>query len=137
MKLKFIRRNGKLFLIRLSIPIKNGSIKVHLLLNDDTEDPHKHPWNFNSLLFLGAYKEIVNGKLYRHLPFTIVRRKNYERHQVILYRLGGMKIPCITIGKYSKKLEPWCEKKTLCNVCEKHGYCLDKAYWEQLQKDNA
>ncbi len=133
MKFKIIRRNGKIFLFRLSFPTKKGSIKVHLILSDDTDHPHKHPWSFKSLLLLGSYKEIVNGKLYKHLPFTLVNRKETDYHQVILYRLFGFRLPCLTVGKYTKKIQPWCERKTLCDNCQKLGYCADKAYWENIQ----
>lgn len=130
MRFKIVRINKKVFLIRLSFAVKNGSIKIHLILRDDTEEPHMHPWNFSSFLLLGAYKEIVDGVLHKHWPFTLIRRKCNQRHQVILYRIFGLRIPCLTIGKYTKKIQPWCEHKTLCDGCQKLGYCADKAYWK-------
>lgn len=134
MKFKVIRRGKKIFLFRLSFPTKTGSIKIHLILSDDTDHPHMHPWDFKSFLLLGAYKEIVDNKSHRHWPFAIVKRKSTEHHQVFLYKVFGVRIPCLTIGKYTKKIQPWCEHKSLCTYCQKLGYCADKAYWENLQK---
>ena len=137
MKFKTIKRNGKVFLYRVSIPLKKSSIKIHLLLRDDTDEPHRHPWSFKSFLLLGAYKEIVDGKLHKHWPFTLINRNVNEYHQVILYRFLGLRIPCLTVGKYTKKIQPWCERKTLCDNCQKIGYCVDKKYWETLEATDA
>ena len=134
MKFKIITRGGRIFLIRISIPTTRGSIKVHLILSDDKENPHMHPWNYVSFLLLGAYKEIVDGKLKKHLPFTVVRRRANERHQVILYRLFGVGLPCLSIGVYSRKLQRWCERETLCDHCQGVGRCLDKVYWDTISK---
>ena len=130
MKFKTIRKGGTVFLHRVNLYIKKGSIKIHLIMDDDKEDAHMHPWDFNSFLFLGAYKEIVDGKLFKHLPFTLVRRKCTEKHQVKLYRIFGLKIPCLTIGRYSEKKQQWCEAKKLCDFCSTVGYCVDKKEWE-------
>jgi hypothetical protein len=131
MKLKVIKQSGQIFLIRLSLPIKNGSIKIHVLLNSDIGYAHKHPWNFTSILVFGAYKEILDGKLLKHGLFSKIKRKASERHKVILYKIFGASIPCITIGKYSKKIQPWCEHQNLCEHCTTLGYCMDKKYWEE------
>src|ERR1700722_2050732 len=53
-KFKTIVKRGRVFLHRLSIPFRRGSIKLHLILNDDYGDPHIHPWEFWSFLLLGA-----------------------------------------------------------------------------------
>lgn len=128
-KYKIIKKKGKIFLHRLSLPTPKGSIKIHLILNDDLEYAHIHPWKFTSLLLVGAYKEEVNGKIVKHWPLSIVRNDLDRRHKVLLYRLFGIPIPCLTIGIYSKKLQRWCEHKQLCDGCKPHGQCLDKAYW--------
>ncbi len=133
MKLKIIRKGGTIFLLRWTLYIKGGSIKVHLILDDDKEQAHMHPWNYSSFLLLGAYKELVDGKEFRHFPFTLVRRKCTEKHQVKLYRIFNLKLPCLSIGRYSKKIQPWCEAKKLCDFCSEIGYCVDKKYWS----DNA
>jgi hypothetical protein len=135
MKFKVIKQKGKIFLIRFSIPMKSGSLKTHVILNDDQDGAHKHPWDFSSFLLFGAYKEIVDGKLIKHFPFTMVKRLCTENHKVILYRVLGIRIPCVTIGFYSKKIQPWCEKEKLCDHCETLGACMDKTYWENLQKN--
>jgi hypothetical protein len=45
MKIKFktIRSGGNSFIKRFSIYLKNGSIKFHIFLDDDKDDPHSHP----------------------------------------------------------------------------------------------
>ncbi|QTE23290.1 hypothetical protein [Polaribacter cellanae] len=132
-KFKVIKQKERVFLIRISIPIKKGSIKIHLILNDDLDIPHKHPWNFKSFLVFGAYKEWVDGIQYKHKPFSIINRNVNQKHQVILYRFAGKKIPCITIGMYTKKIQPWCEKSNLCDHCLPLGQCIDKKYWQSIK----
>ncbi|MAD90338.1 MAG: hypothetical protein CMK64_11585 [Pseudoalteromonas sp.] len=126
LKLKVIRESGGIFLIRLSFSFRDGSIKLHLILDDDLGPDHKHPWDFKSFLLFGSYKELLEGKLLCHKPFTFVSRKAQQRHKVILYRFLGVKLPCLTIGKYSKKYTRWCERKKLCDGCCKLGYCKDR-----------
>ncbi len=135
-KYKIIKKKGKVFLHRLSLPIPNGSIKFHLILNDDVDEAHIHPWKFTSLLLLGAYKEEVNGRVVKHLPFSIVRNGLDRRHKVLLYRLFGKPIPCFTVGHYSKKLQRWCEHTQLCDGCKPLGQCQDKVYWAEQEKLN-
>ena len=132
MKFKVIKQRGRVFLIRLSLPAKKGSFKIHIIVNDDQDGAHKHPWNFSSFLLFGAYKEVVDGKLIKHLPFTLVKRSCTEKHKVLLYRIFGMKIPSVTVGLYSKKIQPWCEKEKLCDHCKSIGTCMDKTHWEKL-----
>jgi len=131
-KYKVITKRGKVFLHRLSFPIPGGSIKFHLILNDDVDEPHIHPWEFTSFLAIGAYKELVDGSIIRHLPFSIVRNDKYRRHKVFLYRFFGIPLPCVTIGIYSKKIQPWCEHKQLCDGCKPHGHCRDQEYWRNI-----
>ncbi len=130
-KYKLITKGGATFLHRFSFKVGDGSYKIHIILNDDVDDPHVHPWEFISFLAVGAYKEIVDGKLIRHLPFSFVRYDRTKRHKVLLYRAFGLRIPCITIGRYSAKVQPWCEHQKLCDGCKPLGYCADKRYWEQ------
>jgi hypothetical protein len=129
-KFKTIVKRGKVFLHRLSIPFRDGSIKIHLIRNDDVGAPHIHPWEFSSFLFLGAYREQLDDQIINHLPFSVVRTPKTKRHRVILYRLFGFKLPCITIGRYSPKIQEWCEQTELCDHCKPHGTCLDKEYWK-------
>lgn len=129
MKIKFVKHNRRTFLIRFSFPLRIGSFKVHLILDDDQGGEHTHPWDFKSFLFLGAYKEHINGRIIKHLPFEIVRRNCKESHTVELYKILGFKLPCVTMGYYSEKKEPWCKRK-MCENCESLGYCMDKKYWE-------
>jgi hypothetical protein len=136
-KFKTITKQGRVFLFRLSIPSWTGSLKVHLIVNDDVGDPHIHPWTFTSFLAIGAYKELVDGAEVRHLPFAFVKTDRLKRHKVILYRVLGIKLPCLTIGKYSTKIQPWCEAKELCDLCKPHGACLDKEYWERANVEAA
>lgn len=129
MKLTFkkITSGGNSFIYRWSIALKEGSIKVHLILNDDKDEPHTHPWDFTSLMIL-PYKEIVmppdgsfgmsydDAREERHYMFETVKRTHDQRHAVQLYRFMGMRIPALTIGRYSKK-------NTLCSFCKDLGYC--------------
>jgi hypothetical protein len=129
-KFKTIVKRGKVFLHRLSLPFRDGSIKVHLILNDDVGDPHIHPWEFTSFLLLGAYREEVGNQTTNHWPLSVVRTPRNKRHRVILYRLFGFKVPCLTIGRYGPKIQEWCEQAELCDFCKPHGKCLDKEYWK-------
>lgn len=133
-KFKIITQNGRVFLIRLSFAVPNGSIKFHLILNDDEGEPHIHPWEFTSFMLLGAYRELVNGKVHNHRPLSLVRNNRHKEHKVMLYRLFGLKLPCLTVGKYTDKIQPWCRTKALCDRCRSFGYCLDKEYWENRTK---
>jgi hypothetical protein len=130
MKLKIIREDGRVFLIRVSIPFGKKSVKVHVILNDDKGKPHKHPWDFKNILLVGAYKEEVDRNFFLHKPLTIIKRKAYQRHLISLYRVFGIRIPCVTLGLYSEKKAPWCEREHLCDACLKFGGCQDKRRWE-------
>lgn len=135
LKFKAIRKQGRLFLFRASLQLADGgSVKAHLILNDDLDGAHKHPWNFTSFMLLGAYTEEVDGRIEAHRPFSLVRRYFYERHRVILYRVGPCRLPCITVGRYSAKMEPWCERQTICDFCRPMGECADKAYWRERHR---
>ncbi|WP_157073593.1 hypothetical protein [Sphingomonas soli] len=136
-KFKIITKQGKVFLYRLSIPLWRGSLKIHLIVNDDVGDPHIHPWEFSTFLLLGAYKEWVDSAIVRHWPFALVRYGRAKRHKVILYRLFGVKLPCLTVGRYSEKVQPWCQQTQLCDLCAPHGECLDKIYWRERGLANA
>jgi hypothetical protein len=50
----------------------------------------------------------------------------------VLYRFLGHPIPCVTVGRYSPKIAPWCEQRGLCDACKPIGECADKAYWRDL-----
>lgn len=133
-KFKTITNKGKTFLYRFSIPFARHSIKFHLIVDDDVGEPHLHPWSFTSFLLLGAYKEIVHDRELRHLPFSLVRYDLRKRHKVVLYRIFGYRIPCVTVGIYSKKAQPWCDRNELCDLCGPLGYCIDKEFW-QVKED--
>lgn len=128
MTIKKIYQEGKLYLLRFSFPIKTGTIKVHIIFQDDKEEPHTHPWNFISFLII-PYKELIVRKIefmgdvemqfyskYKHYPFKILERDKNQLHKVSLYRILGIKIPAITIGKYGHKTQ-------LCSFCKELGYC--------------
>ena len=129
-KFKAITNNGRTFLYRISLPFRTCSIKFHFIVDDDVGDPHIHPWRFTTFLLLGAYKEIVGSQEIRHAPFSLIRYDIDKRHKVVLYRLFGYKIPCLTIGIYTKKIQPWCEREHLCDLCAPIGHCIDKEYWQ-------
>ncbi|MFL6127251.1 hypothetical protein [Actinophytocola sp.] len=137
LRFKVIRKKGKVFLYRLSWRMGDGgSIKVHLIVNDDLDGAHKHPWNFTSLSLLGAYMEEVDGVGVAHWPLTLVRRRASECHRVVLYKIFGHPIPCLTVGRYSPKLQPWCEHRDLCDFCTPSGECADDVYWNsRLQQE--
>lgn len=133
-KFKRITQDEDVFLYRVSLKFRQGtSWKLHIIVGDDKGEPHQHPWNFTSFLLLGAYKELVEEKMIRRWPFQIVKNECTEKHKVLLYRLLGYKIPCVTVGKYSEKIQPWCERSKLCDMCKSFGYCLDKKYWSETQ----
>jgi len=132
MKLKFktIRRtvDNKRFLFRLSLYFTWGSIKAHLIIRDDIDTPHTHPWNYKSLLIV-PYKETTftplvsksgqQGTLvmrYAYWPLKVIRRDCKTAHTTSLYRFFGIPIPALTIGFYSNK-------KQLCSFCQEAGYC--------------
>lgn len=133
-KFKIITNDRKPFLFRMSVPFRRFSIKFHLIVNDDAGEPHVHPWRFTTFLLAGSYKEIVHGREVRHLPFSVVRYDIDKRHKVVLYRVFGFKIPCLTVGVYSKKVQPWCERTSLCDLCAPIGHCIDKEFWEGESK---
>ncbi len=124
MTFKNITNNSRTFLYRLSYNLKKGSIKLHIILNDDIT-PHSHPWDFQSIILFGGYNETIwpkaiksiDHKTYRFLSINKKDKNIY--HLVRLRRIFGIKIPCITIGLYS-------EKKQLCSLCQELGYCKSK-----------
>ena len=117
MKFKFkkIMSDGLPFLRRLSVYHKKGSIKFHLMTNDDKCQPHTHPWDYVSFLIL-PYREWLDGIQLYHSPFSLLRRQTNQRHRITLYRFMGIKIPAFTIGNYGNK-------KQLCSFCQALGYC--------------
>jgi hypothetical protein len=129
---KRITKQGKIFLYRFSQRTNDGgSIKLHLIVRDDLDGAHRHPWSFSSLLLIGAYWEEVDGVVEYHKPLQIVRRSASQKHKVMLYRFLGLPLPCLTVGRYSKKTAPWCERTAnLCDMCQVSGSCVDKQYWE-------
>lgn len=133
-KIKAIRQLKKLFLIRISFYLKNGgSIKIHIIVKDDTGEPHTHPCDFKSFILFGGYYESIyknfsrdkgdvklikwEEKEYRLFDINIKQMDVY--HRISLKRLFGIPIPCITIGFYS-------EKKQLCSLCKPYGRCLQQ-----------
>lgn len=146
MELKTISQNGRPYLVRLTLfKSPKFSVKVHLFLQDDTEDFHDHPRDFKSFLII-PYREqmpatfgnmfdclpdvakkanmvlaeviefpVVRLSIY-YKPFQVVKRKMTERHRVKLYRFFGIPIPALTIGVYGPK-------KRLCSFCQHLGYC--------------
>jgi len=113
-KLKTIHTAGRIpFLKRLSLYLKDGSsIKLHLILHDDLDEPHSHPWDFSSLILFGGYKE---GDV-KYSIGDINMKKHYQTHQIKLLRFMGFRVPTLTIGIYTEKL-------TLCSFCQDLGYC--------------
>lgn len=139
LKFKIIKNNcNKSFLYRISLYLKKGSIKLHIITGDDSKVFHTHPWNFTSFILFGGYKEqtkplylchfdtygyiqssiieLYSYETKKYRIFSINRKKYNEEHRVELFRLFGIKIPCITIGFYSNKIE-------LCSFCKELGYC--------------
>lgn len=128
-KTKKIYSKGKLFLWRLNIYLKNGSIKLHIMFNDDTGTPHNHPWDFKTFLII-PYKEkvfnVTNTTIsdyniktvqeLKHSSFTYLKRCKEHLHLTNLYRIFRTKIPAVTIGWYGNKQQ-------LCNLCQDVGYC--------------
>lgn len=114
LKFKTIHSKGKAFIKRLSFYRKDGSsIKLHLILNDDLDEPHDHPWDFSSLILFGGYYE--DDILFK--TGNINMKYHFQKHKTRLRRFLGIKIPTLTIGIYS-------EKKQLCSFCKDVGYCL-------------
>ncbi|OXM49670.1 hypothetical protein [Amycolatopsis alba] len=137
-QLKVIRKRGKIFLYRLSWRTRDGgSFKIHLIVQDDVDRAHRHPWNFTSFALLGAYKETVDDVTVAHRPLTLIRRRADQRHRVLLYRLFGYPLPCLTVGRYSPKLQPWCEHRALCDFCAPVGECSDKAFWKSRHQQES
>lgn len=138
MTFKNIKNNGKTFLLRFSKNCKVGSIKIHIILDDDVK-PHTHPWDFKSVILFGGYNETTYDELdeniidfvkktWQHDASQITRTYGWlsvnkkqmnVKHLVKLRRLFGFKIPTITVGRYG-------EKKQLCSLCQELGYCKSK-----------
>ena len=116
MKFKKIYSQGKLFLIRIAFYRPWGSWKFHIILNDDADEPHSHPWDFTSFILFGGYKEECDGNIKNYRTFSLNKKCYHEKHKTKLFRLFGRKIPAITIGKYGKK-------QTLCSFCQSIGIC--------------
>lgn len=126
-KFKTIKRtcDSKLFLLRWSFYFRKGSLKLHVIVRDDLDTPHTHPWNYRSFLII-PYKEVLTTYdvedgtpakwNYKHLPLTLVTRDCKASHVTSLYSFLGWKIPAITIGWYSLK-------EQLCSFCQEAGYC--------------
>lgn len=124
-KFKTIRSNGNSFIKRLSLYFKNGSIKLHIILSDDNDSPHSHPWNFTSIILFGGYIEqvVMNDSRVQEKEFKFLnvnKKQYYQKHRLSLKRIFGIKIPCITIGWYSNKIQ-------LCSFCKRLGYCKESA----------
>lgn len=120
-KTKKIISGGKVFLRRLSIYLKKGSLKIHIIQNDDMDEHHSHPWDFESFILFGGYVEETiddfgNKRTEDFRIGDINKKKHYEKHKTKLHRFLGIKIPAVTIGYYSDKLE-------LCSFCKSLGYC--------------
>lgn len=119
MKFKNIKNNGRTFLLRLGMKCGNGSLKVHIILDDDVR-PHSHPWDFTSLILFGGYREAIkvgDNVLFQNFGWLSLNRKRRDvMHQISLRRVMGRKVPVITIGYYG-------EKKELCSLCKELGYC--------------
>lgn len=122
MRFKNIKNNGITFLYRLSCNLKKGSIKIHLIVDDDVSY-HSHPWDFNSIILFGGYREMsytsvnymdLENKEYGWL--SINKKQMNAYHKITLRRLFGKKIPALTVGIYG-------EKKQLCSLCQELGYC--------------
>jgi hypothetical protein len=128
-KFKIITQQGRVFLFRFSFPFSGGSIKLHLIVNDDSGPEHRHPWRFSSFLLFGAYREQVDGKIVNHWPLRLVQYELTKEHKVILYRFFGIKLPCLTVGRYTEKVQPWCRAKSLCDRCKPLGVCVDAKFW--------
>lgn len=122
-KFKTIHSSGNSFIKRLSLYFKKGSIKLHIILSDDKDSPHSHPWNFTSIILFGGYIEqtITNNNNIHVNKFrflSINKKKYFEKHKLSLRTIFGIKIPCITIGWYSNKIQ-------LCSFCDELGYCKE------------
>ena len=116
-KYKIVYSKDKPFIKRFALYNKDGSsYKLHLILNDDLDEPHDHPWDFSSLILFGGYYE--DNTLYSVGDINI--KYHYQKHKIRLRRLFGIKIPTITFGIYSKKLQ-------LCSFCKELGYCKNKS----------
>lgn len=109
---KLVRSGGKLFILRASLRRPTGSFKLHLILDDDQDGGHTHPWDFKSLVLFGGYYEL--GQLYGFL--RINTKKAEEFHETKLRRFLGFKVPTLTIGWYGPK-------RILCSLCQSVGYC--------------
>jgi len=126
-KFKSIKNTqGTTFLYRLSVYFKNGSLKFHLITGDDSPEYHTHPWDFTSFVLFGGYWEyskytwrLQNDTIrVRSVGMGGFNKKNHtEEHRVELFKVFGLKIPTITIGWYSNKLQ-------LCSFCKEAGHCL-------------
>ena len=114
---KTIRTQGKVFIRRFALYNKDGSsYKLHLILNDDLDEPHDHPWDFSSLILFGGYYE--GDTLYGAGDVNI--KLHHQKHKTRLRTFLGFKVPTITFGVYTAKLQ-------LCSFCREAGHCLSKS----------
>jgi hypothetical protein len=61
---------------------------------------------------------------WRHSMFDTVERECTIMHRTTLYRVLGIPIPAITIGRYT-------DKQQLCSFCTELGYCQNKVRREE------
>lgn len=118
---KLVLSGGEPFIFRISLNFKKGSIKLHLIVNDDQDGLHTHPWDFTSFILFGGYFEETSNSCQNYNMFSINRKKYNEQHCIKLKRFLSFKIPTLTIGRYSKKF-------ALCSHCQPYGYCLNSIY---------
>jgi len=112
-KFKKIIAKENNFIYRFNLYLKKGSIKLHLICSDDTREPHNHPWDFKSLILFGGYKEFNEKGVQTNFRFLSVNKKDTSVfHRLELYKLLGIKIPCLTIGRYSEKKQTFTFFKT-------------------------
>lgn len=117
MRGKLVWTLGKPFIYRLS----TQHHKLHLIVNDDLDGFHTHPWDFKSLILFGGYVETLSdGTVQKYSMFSINRKVATQSHQIRLFRICGIKIPTLTVGWYGPKTQ-------LCSFCQELGYCKSRS----------
>lgn len=60
------------------------SVRFHHLLADDERDLHDHPWDFASLILVGAYRETTPEGVHEYEAPTLIRHRAEDLHRLEL-----------------------------------------------------
>lgn len=106
------------YLIRWYLMPRNtafGNLYLHVQLHDDIgRDLHDHPWNYQSKILAGGYKEtIFDGRVYPHLSMPAVGQCIHQpgsfvsRSATDFHRLELLSDYSISLFQTGRKIREW------------------------------